>query len=366
MRKGRAILALVMLSSWLLAIVVRLYDLQIRNSERFTERAEQQQQRVVELDAPRGTIYDARGRELAVSVEVRSIAAHPPAISKPRETADQLARALDLDADELFEGLVSDRQFVWVERKLDPPQVAAVKDLGLDGISFLPRASATSDARSGCQRAGLRGYRQLWSGRARVPLREIVSSEKGRRTVLRDGLSDTVVDLDMEEADATPGRDLHLTLDAAIQHVVERELAAAVERTNATRGSVVILDPRSGAVLAMASYPSFDPNEFWTSPAVNWRNQPVVDAYEPGSTFKLVTVAAALETGVVDPLQGGRLSDGRDYPRSNPNRRPSPLRQADRDRGDRPSRATSARSSSATKPVLANSTKPSKPLVSGA
>lgn len=129
----------------------------------------------------------------------------------------------------------------------------------------------------------------------------MVAGRAGRRTVLRDAKAGMALPPDLPSAAPVPGQDLALTLDAAIQAVAERELAATVERLRAKNGSVVLLDPESGAILALASYPTFDPNRFSDSGPESWRNRPIADAYEPGSTFKMVTAAAALELGLIRP-----------------------------------------------------------------
>jgi cell division protein FtsI/penicillin-binding protein 2 len=136
----------------------------------------------------------------------------------------------------------------------------------------------------------------------------VITGKPGLRTVLRDARRGTAVSPDLFFTEPRPGGDLYLTLDAAVQHMVERELQRAVEQRRARRGSAVFLDPATGAVLAMASYPAFDPNEFERYAAGSWRNRTIMDAYEPGSTFKIVTAAAALESGLVhadDPFDCG-------------------------------------------------------------
>jgi cell division protein FtsI (penicillin-binding protein 3) len=130
---------------------------------------------------------------------------------------------------------------------------------------------------------------------------ELVAGKPGVRTVLRDARRGTVVSPGLSFAEPEPGQDLHLTLDAAVQHIVERELVRAVEERGASRGSAVFLDPATGGVLAMATYPSFDPNHFGDYSKARWRNRTIADVYEPGSTFKVITAAAALESGKVRP-----------------------------------------------------------------
>jgi cell division protein FtsI (penicillin-binding protein 3) len=286
---------------WILAIAGRLYQLQVLRYEHYTSKAARQQQRVIKLDPPRGTIYDARGRELAVSVQVDSAYAVPPEIEDPVAAAAKLARVVPgLDAKKLARSLSADREFVWIARKLDPPVADAVKALDLEGIHFLPESKRYYPMRElaaqvlgyvGTDNHGLAGLELLYN--------EKVAGKPGIRTVLRDARRGTVVAPGLSFAEAEPGQDLHLTLDAAIQHIVERELEKAVHEHGASRGIAVFLDPRTGGVLAMASYPGFDPNDFGRYGSGRWRNRAIMDVYEPGSTFKIVTAAAALGSGMV-------------------------------------------------------------------
>jgi len=286
---------------WVLLIAARLYDLQVVRYGHYTNKAERQQQRVVTLDPPRGTIYDAQGRELAVSIQVDSAYAVPPEIDDPAAAAHAVAGAVPgLDARKLARQLASDREFVWVARKLDPPVAEKVRRLDLKGIYFLPESkryypmgelAAQVLGYVGTDNHGLGGLELVYDGE--------VAGKPGRRTVLRDARRGTVVSPYLSFAEPEPGHDLHLTLDAAVQHIVERELAEAVEKRGAKRGSAIFLDPDTGGVLAMATYPAFDPNDFGSYPPSRWRNGAIMDVYEPGSTFKLVTAAAALESGVV-------------------------------------------------------------------
>jgi cell division protein FtsI (penicillin-binding protein 3) len=288
---------------WIAAIAGRLYQLQVISYDHYAAKAARQQQRVVVLDPPRGTIYDAQGRELAVSVQVDSAYAVPPEIDAPEETAQKIAALVpEVNARRLARQLAQDREFIWVARKLDPPVAAALRALHLPGLYFLPESKRYYPMRElaaqvlgyvGTDNHGLAGLELLYD--------EQVAGKPGVRTVLRDAKRGTVVSPDFSFADPEPGQDLHLTLDAAIQHIVERELEKAVEERGASRGSAVFLDPETGAVLAMATYPSFDPNHFGDFPPSRWRNRVTADVYEPGSTFKVITAAAALESGKVHP-----------------------------------------------------------------
>jgi cell division protein FtsI (penicillin-binding protein 3) len=286
---------------WVLLIAARLYDLQVVRYEHYTSKAERQQQRVVTLDPPRGTIYDARGRELAVSLQVDSAYAVPPEITDPAAAARALAGVVPgLDVAKLTRQLAGDREFVWVARKLDPPVARKVRDLELKGLYFLPESkryypmgtlAAQVLGYVGTDNHGLAGLELVYD--------EEITGKPGVRTVLRDARRGTVVSQALSFAEAEPGHDLYLTLDATVQHIAERELAKAIDERGAKRGSVILLDPATGGVLAMASYPTFNPNDFGGYSPESWRNRAIADVYEPGSTFKVVTAAAALEAGVV-------------------------------------------------------------------
>lgn len=287
---------------WVALIGLRLYQLQVVGHDRYVHKAHQQQQRVVKLDPPRGTIFDAAGRELAVSVEVDSAYAVPSEIGeRAAATAGAIAGVCPgLDAARLERLLAEEREFVWVARKLDPPVAAALRRLRLPGIHFVLESKRYYPMRDlaaqvlgyvGTDNHGLAGLELIYDG--------VITGKPGLRTVLRDARRGTVASPDLFFTEPRPGGDLHLTLDAAVQHMVERELQRVVEERRARRGSAVFLDPETGAVLAMASFPAFDPNEFERYGASNWRNRTIMDAYEPGSTFKIVTAAAAIDSGLV-------------------------------------------------------------------
>jgi cell division protein FtsI (penicillin-binding protein 3) len=288
-RLGRLGMVAGLVAVWVLLIAARLYHLQVSRYEHYTGKAERQQQRVVTLDPPRGTIYDAHGRELAVSVQVDSVYAVPPELRDRAAAARALAAVVPgVNAAKLARQLAGDREFIWVARKLDPPVAAKVRELGLPGMGSL---AAQVLGYVGTDNHGLAGLELVYD--------KEVSGKQGVRTVLRDAKRGTVISPDLSFAEPEPGHDLYLTLDATVQHIVERELVRAVEERGAKRGSVIFLDPRTGGVLAMASYPSFDPNDFGHYHETEWRNRAIMDVYEPGSTFKIVTAAAALDSGLI-------------------------------------------------------------------
>jgi cell division protein FtsI/penicillin-binding protein 2 len=303
---------------WVAAIAARLWYLQVYRYDHYAGKARRQQTTVVELDPPRGTIYDAHGRELADPADIRD----------PQATAAALAPLVHLDEKVLARRLERSGDFVWVARKLDPPDAEAIRRLDLPGIHFLPESKRYYPMRE--LAAQVLGYvgtdNQGLAGLELVHNREI-AGRPGRRTLLRDARRGTVIAPGLAAADPEPGRDLYLTLDATIQHIVERELALAVQKNRAKTGSIVLLDPATGAVLAMATYPSFDPNRYGEYSPAEWRNRAIMDAYEPGSTFKMITAAAAIGAGTVRPdevfdcemggitLYGIRIRDHKPYGR---------------------------------------------------
>lgn len=300
--KSRLVVALVLAGVWFALVGARLAVLQVRDHELYRERASSQQLRVVELDPPRGTLYDARGRELAVSVPVDSLYALPGDVEEPAAAAAALAPVLGVDPAGLEERLTSGRDWVWLARKLDPPAAAAVRELGIPGLGFIEESKRYYPMRTlaapllgyvGTDDEGLRGLEYHYD--------DVVSGRGARRPVIRDNRGDRRLAFpDLSYAEATPGKDLYLSLDAAVQHVVEQELFRAVEAHRARGGWAVLLEPGTGAVLAMATYPPYDANRALEHPELE-RIRPVTDVYEPGSTFKVVTAAAGLESGVAAP-----------------------------------------------------------------
>jgi len=291
------------LAVWVVLIACRFYQLQVVRYDHYAGKAERQQQRVVVLDPPRGTIYDSRGRELAVSVQVDSAYAVPPQIQDAKAAAAAITRILPgLDGARLARQLAQDREFVWVARKIDPPLAAKLHALDLPGLYFVRESKRYYPMRElAAQVLGYVGTDNHGLGGLELIYDKLVSGKPGKRTVLRDARRGTAVSPALSFADPEPGQDLYLTLDAAIQHLVESELARTVKERGASRGSAVFLDPETGGVLAMANYPSFDPNRFGDFEPSLWRNRSIMDIYEPGSTFKVVTAAAALGSGKVRP-----------------------------------------------------------------
>ncbi|MBN2371248.1 MAG: PASTA domain-containing protein [Vicinamibacteria bacterium] len=287
---------------WALVIALRLVQLQILEHREFAVRAQRQSERTVSLDPRRGPILDRHGRPLAVSVEVESIYADPQSIADADAAAAALARALRLHAKErrsLGAQLQRDRAFVWVKRKVDPTMARAVKALKIHGVGFLTETRRYYPKRelaaqligyAGIDNTGMWGVEYAFDDALRGhEATVVVRTDAHRRPV------------GYTERPSTEGLTVVLTIDEAIQHVVERELDRAVNETASLAGVAVVLDPTSGEILALANRPTFNPNRFSAYDSSHWRNRAVVDAFEPGSIFKIITAAAALDERVVDP-----------------------------------------------------------------
>lgn len=300
-KRGRTRLFALILAAWAAVVVLRLVQIQIADGSRYRARAQRQQERRLEIAAQRGSILDREGRELAVSVEATSIYAIPDEIGDARAAARSLADILDMRPREVLERLQSEKGFVWIRRQIEPEAAAKVKALKLRGIfmvtepkRFYPKGRLASSVLGfvGRDAVGLAGLEYVYDQAIRGRPGELVALTDARRS--RYGEAETARSRPAEE-----GASLGLSLDSGLQFAAESELAAAMHEHRAASGSVVVMDPWNGEVLAMASAPDFDPNEFQSFPAEARRNRVIADAYEPGSTFKIVTGAVALDNELV-------------------------------------------------------------------
>ena len=282
-------------------VVGRLGWLQIVRHGDLAALAERQYSRTVVLQAQRGAIVDRSGAALATSSPAESLFAQPRAVGDPVRVASRLAPLLGTPEIELHSLLTSSRSFVWIHRRLPPSTVAAVKALREPGLGFLPEPLRLYPNRElAAHVVGFEGVDGGLEGIERA-LDETLTGTPGKAVVGRDALGREVVTETVLQRPA-PGHGVMLTIDRTIQYLAEREIDAAWRRTQAKAAMAVVLDPRNGDVLAMAVRPTFNPNAFLDVPSrEHWRNRVVTDPFEPGSTFKVILAAAALEEGVVRP-----------------------------------------------------------------
>lgn len=302
----RLIIVGAFLTVWALVVVARLFHIQVARHEHYVARAARQQERTVSLSPTRGSIRDREGRTLAESVVAQSIYADPQTVTEPNRAAAALAAVdgIGLTEKELLKKLTGRGEFTWLARQV-PDQVAErVRSLELTGVYLLEEHKRFYP--KGQLAAPLLGYVSLdGDGLAGVEhsLDRYVRGRAGKVTLLRDARRGSYMVGGKGPNAPVDGMHVVLTIDEVIQFISERALRRAIEQYRASAGSVVVLEPSSGKVLALASWPTFDPNRFRDFPSSSWRNRAVQDLYEPGSTFKIVTAAAGLEEGLVTPSQ---------------------------------------------------------------
>jgi cell division protein FtsI/penicillin-binding protein 2 len=255
----------------------------------------------IEVPAARGSLLDRHGVELAIGKQAITVYANPRHVADPRATAMAVGRVLQIDADRLYPKLADrSRGFVYVARKADPKRAKALKALNLTGLGFYPEERrAYPQGAVAAHVLGFAGLDNRGIAGLELALDKKLAGRNGRQTIVRDPSGRT---LDVLSAvQPVEGSNVRLTLDNTLQANAQSILLQTVRQWGAKAASAVILDPRTGEVLALASEPAFDANRFPETNRNTQRNRAVTDTYEPGSTLKVVTVAAALSTGLVSP-----------------------------------------------------------------
>ena len=283
------------------AIVARAVDLHLFKGPWLSQKVDGQVKRSVKSLGERGIIFDANMGKMALSIDVTSIGAHPKQIKDVAATSRDLAKALMLDRNDLVKKLSSNTPFVWIERHVTPKKVEIVEALNLDGIvfksersRFYPNKSMAAQivGFSGVDGRGLEGVEFYYD--------RILEGQQAQFRVIRDALG-RGLGLEIDEEIDHSGKNLILTIDRRIQYIAETALAEAVTQNGAKNGIVVVMSPKTGAILAMAHYPFINPNSYNQFAKDKWRNRAITDPYEPGSTLKIFSAAAALESGVSGP-----------------------------------------------------------------
>ena len=303
--RRRVLVAAAVFAVWTIGIEARLFVLQVVSHAELLERAERQQLRTTTLPAKRGEIYDRDGRLLAYSVDADTVYAVPYDVREPEKTAAALCGALDScspkERETLVQRLGTSRPFTYVRRTVTPLEARKIAALNLSGIGFMKESRRFYPNKElaahllgyvGIDNVGLSGLESAYD--------KVIRGKEGRLIAHTDARRRTFGG--RVERAPTSGGSLELTIDKQLQYIVERELRAGVESNRADGGAAVLLDPDTGEILAIASWPTFNPNAFNASNEKARRNRAVQDMYEPGSTFKVVTVAAALEEDVM-PLE---------------------------------------------------------------
>jgi cell division protein FtsI/penicillin-binding protein 2 len=291
----------------LAAALARSVWLQVIKGPEYAAMAVRQHRETVVVPAARGTIVDRNGEPLAIGKLTTTIYANPRQVDQARDLTLAAGKHLGSDPAVLYPTLVDrSRGFVYVERKADPRKAEKLEKLGYAGLGFYPEelryypqgpVAAQILGYAGLDNKGLEGLERSLEG--------TLAGKPGSQTIVKDPFG-RALDV-VETKPETPGKDVRLTIDRQIQANAEEILAETVRRWSAASATAVVMDPQTGAILAMATAPRFNANRFPTTRADRRRNRAVTDTYEPGSTFKLVTVAAGLNEGIVNPGSSFRL-----------------------------------------------------------
>jgi cell division protein FtsI (penicillin-binding protein 3) len=284
-------------------LLYRAVCLQVLDKEFLLHQGEARHLRVVSLPAHRGMIQDRNGEPLAISTPVESVWINPQELGGEQQRIPELAKLLSMDRDKVQRLLASraDREFVYLRRHISPALASQVKDLRIPGVylqreyrRYYPAAEVSAHVvgMTNIDDAGLEGLELAYE--------EWLSGEPGAKRVVKDGQHHIIEDVESISR-PRPGKDLRLSIDRRIQYLAYRELKAAIQEHKARSGTAVVLDVRSGQVLAMVNQPSFNPNSRKKKQRSSMRNRAVTDVFEPGSTMKPFIVATALESGRYRP-----------------------------------------------------------------
>lgn len=284
---------------WCCVICARLVYLQIFCYGEFEQRAQKQQQRTVDVAARRGIIYDRNGRELAMSISVDSIFAVPSEIPDLASTISLISHITHDDPREILAKCEASKSFCWVKRKADAEIAERIRNLNLRGIHFQKESKRFYPKRElaaqvlgyvGMDDEGVSGIEREYNDELRGKPGQMLISVDARKQWFGS-----------VEKEPVPGKNIVLTIDQQIQYIAEHELETAMQQTHAISGTVIVENPHTGEILALANSPTFNPNQSATLNPKNLKDHAVSDIYEPGSTFKTITLSAALDQKLTNP-----------------------------------------------------------------
>lgn len=299
---GRFSFLLTILALAFLAVAARLVYLQVVAAPAYAAKAADQRTRDITLAPRRGSIYDREGEPLAVSMEARTVYATPYAVEDPAGAAVALAGVLGGDAADYEAKLRKETGFVYIARKVDMDRAAALEKLDIEGIDFLEDSRRTyPSGELACQVLGFVGIDDAGLSGIEKYYDELLAGKAGTVLAERDPFGRPIPGGVMKSEDPVDGQNIMLSIDKDIQYQAQVELTAAVEKWKAKSGTVIIMDPQTGEIFAMASTPGFNPNEFGDAKPEALRNRAITDTYEPGSTVKSLTAAAVIDKGLYGP-----------------------------------------------------------------
>lgn len=298
--KNRVMFYFAVLFFLFIILALRLVWIQVINSAEYEHKALSQRVKEFVIDSERGMIYDNTGRKLAVSLPAKTVVALPDNVINPQKTASELAPLLSISYNTIYRRITSDAAAIFLQRKIEDELYQKIEAKNLKGITFTeeskryyPEGELASHiiGFTGIDNNGLNGLELSYNNH--------LSGKSGKMIVERDAEGKTIPNGIRETVPGRDGYNVHLTIDEVIQYMAEKELENAEEEFDFSGGSIIVMDSSNGDILAMANTPTFNPNEFGEYPDQNWRNRAINDVFEPGSTFKIITAASALEEGVI-------------------------------------------------------------------
>ena len=302
---GRLIALFVAMALALAGVVVRLAMLQVRESGAYAALGEEQRLRTEELGARRAEILDRSGSPLAITLEARDVYANPALVTDATGEAVQLSAALDVPRKRLTTALATpDTTFVYLARGVDLDVAQRITDLALPGIGVLPSEKRHYPAGAlAAQVVGVVNVDGVGITGLERQYDQSLSGIPGARTVELSAMGQEIAGGVQIDEEPQPGPEIQLTIDRQIQFQAQQYLRTAVRANHAKGGTVIVMDPRTGDIFAMATFPTFDPNAFASVDPSLLVNRAVTDTWEPGSVNKTITAGAALESGAVSPTE---------------------------------------------------------------
>jgi cell division protein FtsI (penicillin-binding protein 3) len=300
----RITLLLGLFSFFFLVIFVRAYQLQVVQSKKLAAMADRQSQRIVQLVPKRGILYDRKKEEMAISMEVDSVFAQPPKVEDIKAVAKKLGPILGQKSATLLSRMKKDDPFVWLQRGITSEQRTAIEKYNFPGVDFLKETKRFyPQGEVGVHVIGFAGLDAQGLEGIELGYDEVIRGEPGFIVISKDALGRTINPKSLSFRQSLDGCEIIMTIDRTIQYLVEKELKKAVQAQSARGGMAVVMNPKTGEILAMAVQPSFDPNHFSSSPPQVRKNRTITDIFEPGSTFKVFLLAAALEEQAAAPQE---------------------------------------------------------------
>ena len=285
----------------LIVLLARLGFIQIFKSSKYLSIAQSQSRVIVEMQPVRGRIVEAKGKELALDVRLDSLYAVSREIKNKEAVAASLSRILGIDQGEIYNRLNRDKLFVWIARKISPVKVEAIKKLKMEALGFVKESLRVyPKGETACHLVGFTGIDNDGLEGIELQYNSYLKGVPGWRLAQKDAKQRELISKEVEVTPPVDGCNIHLTIDEVIQSLSQRILAEICKKYNAKGGSVIVLEPKTGNILAMAVYPLYDLNNSKTSNPEIRRNRAITDIFEPGSVFKSVTLSSIVENKVFD------------------------------------------------------------------